>query len=205
MTPLRNYATIAMLFASAVNADEFVDQADANGDGYISLYELRAAYFADIELNRRIEQSFADYDTNGDGLISEAERRAQRDQTAATSAPTVPTAPTAPAASVSNDSPNYATRVDDSGSPSPETATAPRTSSESLPNTGVSLGRTETWIEEIDSDNSGGASYAELIASGDGRQWFTGKSFQSADKNGDGELNPDELEALMQSLARQRR
>ena len=84
MTPQRLTAIVAMLSAFPVNADELVDRADANGDGYVSLYELRAAYYADMEFNRRIEQSFADYDTDGDGLISEAERQAQAVATAET-------------------------------------------------------------------------------------------------------------------------
>ena len=84
MTPQRLAVIVAMLAAFPVNADELVDRADANGDGYVSLYELRAAYYADMDFNRRIEQSFADYDTDGDGLISEAERRAQAVATAET-------------------------------------------------------------------------------------------------------------------------
>ena len=204
MMPLRTYATVAMLFASAVNADEFVDQADANGDGFVSLYELRAAYFADIEFNRRIEQSFADYDTDGDGLISDAERRAQRAGTAAET-PTATAAPTATTTSVSDSRPRDATRIDDSGDPSPDASTATTGAAAALPTTGGRLSRAESWIQEIDRDNSGGASVEELVASGDGRQWFTDKSFQSADKNGDRDLDPEELEALMQSLERRRR
>jgi len=80
MTPHRifNFAIALVLSAPALNADELVDRADANGDGVVSLYELRAAYYADAEFNQRIEQSFAEYDTDGDGLISESERRAKQ-------------------------------------------------------------------------------------------------------------------------------
>ena len=60
-------------------------------------------------------------------------------------------------------------------------------------------------IQENDTDNSGGASVSELISSGDGSQWFPDRAFTSADKNGDGELDADELEVLLQSMERRRR
>ncbi|MEL7450035.1 MAG: hypothetical protein AAFN78_12555, partial [Pseudomonadota bacterium] len=34
-------------------AQTYVDRADANGDGVVSLYELRAAYYADPAFNQR--------------------------------------------------------------------------------------------------------------------------------------------------------
>ncbi|MGB5622565.1 MAG: hypothetical protein WBN65_08735, partial [Gammaproteobacteria bacterium] len=67
------------------------------------------------------------------------------------------------------------------------------------------LSRSELWIQQIDADNSGGASLRELVASGDGSQWFQDSDFSSADKNGDGDLNPDELEVLIQSMERRSR
>ncbi|MGB5589900.1 MAG: EF-hand domain-containing protein, partial [Gammaproteobacteria bacterium] len=116
MTPQRLIIIFAMLLALPVNADELVDRADANGDGYVSLYELRAAYYADMEFNQRIEQSFAEYDTDGDGLISEAERQAQALAAAATAAET--TQKTAPRAGM-------AATASGEGAVAPVTGTAP--------------------------------------------------------------------------------
>ena len=198
MTPQRIYAIAAMLSVSAVNADELVNRADANGDGFVSLYELRAAHYADIEFNRRIEKSFAEYDTDGDGLISEAERSAKRAETTAAGA----TAATA--AIVTVDAPTTDTGADGSANRSGDALTAAVSADASPPKNG-GLSRTESWILQIDADNSGGASVAELVASGDGRQWFTDKAFESADRNGDRDLDPDELEVLLQSLERRRR
>jgi hypothetical protein len=341
MTPQRLATLVAMLSAFPVNADELVDRADANGDGYVSLYELRAAYYADLEFNRRIEQSFADYDTDGDGLISEAERQAAAVATAKTtpgpgSAVTTPgetaassttvtppataAAPAAepepvkkmapissagrppPAADGMSSMPAPAaepepvkkrppisaagrppptaegatstdalaftgiTPISELSSPSPaaagtaatatgaaattgvpstsvsgttqtpttvaglSTATDTVSTGTARPNTGADraagrmpqtapparrsaralpdrrgLSRTEIMIRENDADNSGGASVSELISSGDGRQWFPDRAFKSADKNDDGELDPDELEVLLQSMERRRR
>jgi len=225
VTPQRLTAIVAMLSAFAVNADELVDRADANGDGYVSLYELRAAYYADMEFNRRIEQSFADYDTDGDGLISEAERQAQAVATAETApgagmaatasgetavTPATGTAPVAEIAStpaaetVSVGTPGMDTGADRSGGRSPEVAPATTTADGALPDT-RRLSRTELWIQQIDADNSGGASISELVASGDGSQWFPDSDFTSADKNSDGDLDPDELEVLLQSMERRQR
>lgn len=290
MTLRRLLAVVATLLVLPVNADEFVDRADANGDGYVSLYELRAAYYADMEFNRRIEQSFADYDTDGDGLISEAERRAQAVAAAETTpaagtgatapggtevSPAAGTAPTpasgeiavtpatrtapaaisgetavspatgtapapaagsvsepaaetlattaaeaaqtptagssAPAAAASTRSAETVSvgtsgldmDADRSGS-SPEVAPATTAADGVLPDRS-GLSRTELWIRQIDTDNSGGASISELMASGDGSQWFHDNDFASADKDGDGDLGPDELEVLIQSMERRQR
>ncbi|MGB5589715.1 MAG: hypothetical protein WBN31_02145 [Gammaproteobacteria bacterium] len=296
MTPQRLttvMAIVAMLSAFAANADELVDRADANGDGYVSLYELRAAYYADREFNRRIEQSFADYDTDGDGLISEAERRARAVATAETApgagtattasgetavtagtgaapatasgeTPVTPAtgvatatasgemavtpatgtapataagmastpaavpvatpaaevastpaagsstpapaemAPTRAAEPVSVGTPGMDTGADRPGGASPEVAAATTTAGVALPGTS-GLSRSELWIQQIDTDNSGGASMRELVASGDGDQWFHERDFTSADKNGDDDLDPDELEVLIQSMERRQR
>jgi hypothetical protein len=258
MTPQRLIAIIAMLSAFPVSADELVDRADANGDGYVSLYELRAAYYADMEFNRRIEQSFADYDTDGDGLISEAERRAQAAARARTAPGTgiaasgetaavtpvtgtapVPAAGTAaipasatqataaaevsptPATGLSADAgaetasmpagetvsgeiPAVDAVADTPGDRSPETAPAATTADETLADA-RGLSRSEQWIQQIDADNSGGASLRELAASGDGKRWLQASDFASADKNSDGDLDPDELEVLIQSMERRQR
>jgi hypothetical protein len=213
MTSQRFFAIVATILVSAVNADELVDRADANGDGSVSLYELRAAYYADVEFNRRIEQSFAEYDTDGDGLISETERRMKRAETATestpattqTSAALAATAATAATAkSVPVDSPGATTSADGSGDPAPAISTAAR-EVEAAPPYPDTLSRSESLILEIDADNSGGASIDELVASGDGRQWFTDKAFESADVNDDDDLDPDELEVLLRSLERRRR
>ncbi|MBT8445231.1 MAG: hypothetical protein HKN81_05055 [Gammaproteobacteria bacterium] len=196
MTPRRICAIATVLAASAASADELVERADANDDGFVSLYELRAAHYADLEFNRRIEQSFADYDTDGDGLISAAERRAKRaeaSQAAAIAPVVVPALDNAAGAS------GAAT-----DSPSPAASSTTAGAAASLPDS-QGLSRSESWILEIDADNSGGASIEELVASGDGSQWFSDKAFSSADENGDGDLDPDELEVLMQSLERRRR
>jgi Ca2+-binding EF-hand superfamily protein len=173
-----------MQCVSAAYADDFVDRADANGDGFVSLYELRAAHYADTEFNRRIEQSFADYDSDGDGLISAAERRAKRAEQASSEAAVSPVDATPDA---------HAGK----GEIAREEPPAVRND--------LSLSRTESWILQIDADNSGGASIAELVASGDGQQWFTDKAFAAADSNGDRDLDPDELEVLIRSLERRRR
>ena len=202
MTPRQGYVIVAMLCVSAVHADNFVDRADANGDGFVSLYELRAAHYADTEFNKRIEQSFANYDSNGDGLISEAERRAKRGAAAPAAIPPL------------SDDQIQETGADGSavvlpGAVQATSAAAVALTDEDTDQRGGSvneagLSRTESWILEIDADNSGGASVAELVASGDGKQWFTRKAFDNADKNGDSDLDPAELEVLIQSVERRR-
>jgi hypothetical protein len=205
MPPRHAYLIVAMLSVSAVYADAFVDRADANGDGFVSLYELRAAHYADAEFNKRIEQSFASYDSNRDGLISEDERQAK---------PAAP-APAATAESAPSENQTSETAAAPSAGVSPDNvqttsaAAVAFTDKDTDPPGGagnkVSLSRAESFILEIDADNSGGASVAELIASGDGKQWFTEKAFEAADINDDRDLDPDELEVLLQSLERRRR
>ena len=68
-------ATFAVLGAGAAYAGGgHFKNADSDGDGYVSLDEVKAAH------NVRIEQHFADADADGDGLLSKAERAAARDQ-----------------------------------------------------------------------------------------------------------------------------
>ena len=224
ITPQQFAAIVALLSASAVQADELVNRADANGDGFVSLYELRAAYYADIEFNRRIEQSFAAYDTDGDGLISEAERRAAQALAATEATPEAvpPTRASGESAIAASAGATAATVT--ATETRPEAVPPTRASGESAfaasagataataaeaastpPATTRRLTRSELWIQEIDSDNSGGASYNELIASGDGDQFFSSSAFTSADENDDGDLDPDELEVLIQSVERRQR
>ena len=92
MTRQSTVATAVMMVIGVAAADDYVSTADANGDGFVSLHELRAAYFADPDFNRRIEQSFSRYDRNGDGLISAEERRAV-DGSVANSSPQITPAP----------------------------------------------------------------------------------------------------------------
>ena len=237
MTLRQAFAIVAFLCISAIHADDLVDRADANGDGFVSLYELRAAHYADIEFNKRIEQSFADYDSNGDGLISEDERNAKRNSATAGAArrdqpvsdivagPAAGTTPdagpatgmvAAPVAfSSGNADPITAKGANPVAAPSPDDlpatgATVAAPTDEDADLRGQSgdtarLSRTETWILQIDADASGGASIAELIGSGGGEQWFTDEAFESADENGDRDLDPDELEVFMQSMERRRR
>ena len=239
MMPRHVYIIVAMLCVPAVHADDFVDRADANGDGFVSLYELRGAHYADIEFNQRIEQSFADYDSNGDGLISEDERQAKRGAPAATAESATSEDPTteidaAPSAGGPTDELQAASAVAAAAAvPSPSddviqsmgAEPAARALADDLPaatatavaltngdagppgekGDTANLSRTESLMLEIDVDNSGGASVDELVANSDGEQWFTQKAFDSADKNGDRALNPDELEVLLQSLERRRR
>lgn len=203
MTPRQVYLVVAMLCVSAVHADDFVDRADANGDGFVSLYELRAAHYADTEFNKRIEQSFANYDSNGDGLISEAERRAKSDAATAAAIPPQSEDPTqgTSAAGFAVVAPDEVPATTAAAVVLIDEDAYPRGASGNV----ASLSRTESWIMEIDADNSGGVSVAELVASGDGKQWFTDKAFDSADKNGDSDLDPSELEVLLQSIERRRR
>lgn len=63
-------AAIAILGAGAAFAAGPMKNADTDGDGFVSLEEVKAAQSA------RAEKHFARTDTNGDGLLSEEERAA---------------------------------------------------------------------------------------------------------------------------------
>lgn len=216
--------TIALFGASAIQADEHVDKADANGDGFVSLYELRAAHYADPEFNKRIEQAFDRYDQNSDGLISADERQAQRDATMrqTTNPPTATR--DAEAAAVSRA--GGAMAVGAGGVPTADVRTtnerapviedvpiaevktrdaSPRNIEPSATRNSGSNSRTESWLQEIDADKSGGASFEELVESGGGRPWFAGRDFEKADSSGDGELDAAELAVLLSGLERRQR
>lgn len=205
MTTRRIVAIIAAFGVSAVCAEGYVDRADANGDGYVSLHELRAAHYADPEFNKRIEQSFADYDRDGDGLISESERQSARARTEAAKSSTLTDtrAADADAQRYRDEAPGAITATDVSAS-SGEVLDHGNDRRRTERSDG-SLSRTELWIQEIDTDNSGGASIAELVASGDGQQWFTERAFNAADRNGDQDLDAAELAELVRSLERRPR
>lgn len=173
---------IVMAGATVVHADDYVNTADANGDGFVSLHELRAAYFADPEFNRRIEQSFDQYDRNGDGLISADERRAVEVR--------------------SNQDLQIAPKPELADEVLPATASPAPEPEARQPHTGS---RFAAWMRELDTDNSGGASAAELLANGGGQRWFTDREFDAADRNESGELDAVELELLVQSLERRQR
>lgn len=245
MTSRQILVMIVLLGAWAGNAQEYVDRADANGDGFVSLHELRAAHYADPEFNRRIEQSFELYDRNGDGMISADERRVTREamaeraanrQAAARAAAAEANGPgqassggaRAPSVgevlslyddryAADNDGGNTS-NADAQTSPQRQTArqgaaagraevsnTAVTGSTRSAGQGGAGTSRSESWIREIDTDNSGGASIAELVASADGRPWFREADFHAVDRNGDGDLDVAELDVFISSLERRQR
>ena len=61
---------LTALGATAVYAEKGMKDADASGDGFVSLDELKSAH------NARIEEHFVRTDTNADGLLSEDEMKA---------------------------------------------------------------------------------------------------------------------------------
>ncbi|HNP37351.1 MAG TPA: EF-hand domain-containing protein [Woeseiaceae bacterium] len=65
-------AALAALGATAVYADKGMKDADADGDGFVSLDEFKSAHSA------RIEEHFMRMDTNADGLLSEEEMTAAK-------------------------------------------------------------------------------------------------------------------------------
>ncbi len=224
---------IGILGLSAAHADEYVDNADSNGDGFVSLHELRAAYYADPEFNQRIEQTFGQYDRDGDGLISVIERRERHaGMNAAGAAGQIESGSTKmDSKGVANTSRDAAQAMNagvaaSTGKSRNNVKSQPETSERLAPRRDVVrrdvvetvrkdeppaagnaaiTSRNESWIREMDTDNSGGASMAELIANGDGQKWFRESEFHAADKNNDGDLNATELAALIQGLERRQR
>ncbi len=187
----RTTLALVAFLAPLAMADEYVDRADANGDGVVSLYELRAAYYADPEFNRQIEQSFARYDRNGDGVISAEER----------GTPPLEYGRRSGDAAVDD---NQISELDTGTlrgrrrpTSAPSTPAAPATQS--------SGDRIADWIRDIDFDQSGGASMQELIVSGGGEPWFREADFHAADADDDGDLDAAELAALVRSIERRQR
>ena len=141
-------ATIAVLGAGVAYAGggHFTD-ADSDGDGYVSLQEMKAAH------NARIEEHFARADADGDGLLSEAERRAAHDKMRA--------------------------RHRERREHMRELRRDP-----------------ERIVERLDIDGSGSVSLDEF----EGRRFSPdAETFYAADNDGNGELDADELGALMAS------
>ena len=213
------FAFVAFLLVFDASANEgYVDRADVDGDGFVSLYELRAAHYADPEFNRQIERMFQFFDVDGDGRISDAEKeqgkarlRAASEQPAAPVAATQesgdelaplrietrrrPVAAATPAAVVPTTRP-----APPRPPPSAEAARQPPAAS--APQS--TADRMRAWIADIDSDRSGGASRQELIDSSGGSVWFLDRDFVAADRDGDGDLDADELAALVRSQERRR-
>ncbi len=66
-------AAVATLSATGALAERGMPDADADGDGFVSLAEFKAAH------DERIEALFARVDTNADGLLSDEEMNAAHD------------------------------------------------------------------------------------------------------------------------------
>ena len=208
MTSWKTRVLVAALFATGAGADEFVDKADANGDGFVSLHELRAAHYADPDFNRRIEESFARHDLDGDGRISAEERRARRPE-----AGDGERAGRAAASSPGVEDPATEQELGAIGHGAIRRQVSSRGGATARPSTQVSrrsadrptTHQQQSWIERVDTDGSGGASVAELIASGDGERWFSDGEFEAADVDGDGDLDGAEYALLVRSLERRQR
>lgn len=207
MTIRRCLIIAALVGVANTHADDRVNRADADGDGYVSLHELRAAYYADPEFNARIERTFAAYDRNGDGLISAGERGAALGDKAEPAArPPLESLTIEPGLSYSLGTSRDVTTT-------PERSAADRTlDTRAAEKVQSSAGLAEerqsreaAWIAQIDKDRSGGASAAELIESGGGEAWFSERDFAAADKNGDGDLDETELAQLVRSIERRQR
>jgi hypothetical protein len=228
MTLHRNFLIIAMSLALNAQADEYVDKADANDDGKVTLYELRAAYYADEDFNRRIEESFAKYDTNEDGIISPMEMREKRaleqQQAAANNRPpgvdypdpdegvallSVVPATEENKAAVSLEIPG--TSATAASTPATAATSSARSAAPSTAGSGARvatpnqprLSRSETMLLELDDDRNGILTKSELVNNGE--QWFSDSAYKSADRNDDGNLGADELEQLIQIQERRRR
>lgn len=223
---IRVFLITAMPLALNAQADEYLDKADSNDDGKVTLYELRAAYYADEDFNRRIEESFAKYDTNADGIISPMEMREKRaleqQQAAANNRPpgvdypdpdegvsllSVVPATEENKAAVSVEIPGSNAAAATSSAPSaPATAagSSARVAAPSQPASGQPrLSRSETMVLELDDDRNGILTKSELVNNGE--QWFSDSAYKSADRDGDGNLGADELEQLIQIQERRRR
>lgn len=138
-------AVLALLGAGTAIAAGHMKNADSNGDGFISLEEMKAAH------NARIEEHFAKADTNGDGLLSEDERQGARE--------------------------------------------ARREHRKSIRKHHRKMRRNpEKIVERLDTDGSGSVSLEEIQ---NGPRPMDTEKFTAADTNGNGELDAEELGAMM--------
>lgn len=136
-------AAIALLGAGTAFAGH-VKSADSDGDGYVSLEEMKAAH------NARIEERFAKVDSNGDGLLSEEERQSARE--------------------------------------------ARREHRKGKRKHRRKMRSPEKIVERLDSDGSGSVSFEEFQ---NGPRPMDSEKFTAADSNGNGELDAEELGAMM--------
>jgi len=65
---------LAALSTTMVFANRQMDEADTDGDGYVSQYEFEVAH------TTRANEKFSRIDANADGMLSEAELTAARDE-----------------------------------------------------------------------------------------------------------------------------
>lgn len=138
------FAALALLGAGTAIAAGHMKNADADGDGFVSLDEMKAAHSA------RIEEHFAKADTNGDGLLSEEERQTARE--------------------------------------------ARRDNRQAKRKHRRKMRSPEKVVERLDADGSGSISLDEFQNS---RRGPDAEEFTAADTNGNGELDADELGAMM--------
>ena len=145
---------LATLGATAVYAEKGMNDADASGDGFVSLEEFKSAHSA------RIEERFARMDSNSDGLLSADEMKAAK----------------------------QARRGDRDKKRDGDRRQGKRNPAE--------------MFERLDADESGGVSLAEL----DGKRFTPdADTFQAADADGSGELDPTEMHAMMKARSAERR
>lgn len=234
MTLHRIFLIVALPLALNALADDYVDKADSNDDGKVTLYELRAAYYADEDFNRRIEESFAKYDTNEDGIISPMEMREKRaleqQQAAANNRPpgveypdpdegvallSVVPATEGNKAAGSLEIPGTsgaeatsaaapATTSAARSAPAPSSGSGARISPPSQPGSGQKR-LSRSETMLLELDDDRNGILTKSELVNNGEQWFSDSAYKSADSNGDGNLGADELEQLIQIQERRRR
>lgn len=145
---------LSALGATAVYAEKGMEDADASGDGFVSLDEFKSAHSA------RIEERFVRMDTNADGLLSEDEMEAAR----------------------------KARRSDRDKKRDGDRRRGKR--------------NPEEMFNRLDADDDGSLSLQEL----DGKRFSPdATTFQAADADGSGGLDPTEMHAMMKARSAERR